>query len=56
MADLDGYGEKLDQLEIHLGAMAGVLGRFRTALIKVGFERERDRRVRARVVALGADR
>ena len=37
MADLEGYGENLDQLEMHLAAQAGVLGRFRTALIEAGF-------------------
>lgn len=34
---LEDYGVNLDQLEIHLGAMAGVLGRFREALIDKGF-------------------
>ncbi len=34
---LEEYGENLDKLEIHLGAMAGVLGSFRTALTEKGF-------------------
>lgn len=37
---LENYGMNLDQLEIHLAAMAGLLGSFRKALIEQGFAEE----------------
>ena len=37
---LGGYGENLDQLEIHLAAMAGLLGSFRKALVEAGFSED----------------
>ena len=37
MASAEGYVDDLDGLDIHLAASAGVLGRFRKALVEAGF-------------------